>query len=96
MIHSNIFGHFHILLEKCYNKPYIESEYNNPFTNEHLHENFLYGSWPSFHYYDTIYQYKYIQSKKDHYIRGRLTISFNPIQFSLAPYVALPFRNNYI
>ena len=97
MIQSKTFGTFpYISCGKSYNKPYTITEYNHPFPNEHLHENFpMFGSWSSFHDYDAIYQYNYEQSE-DEYIKGYFTMSSNPIQFSLAPYVALAFRNDYV
>ena len=61
MVQSKSFGTFpYISYGKSYYKPYTISEYNHPFPNENLHENFpMLGSWSSFHDYDAIYQYNY-------------------------------------
>ena len=97
MIQSKSFGAFpYISYGRSNNKPYTISEYNHPFPNEHLHENFpMFGSWSSFHDYDAIYQYNYEQSN-DEYIKHYFTMSSNSIQFALAPYIALAFRKEYV
>ena len=97
MVQSKTFGTFQeVSYGKSYNKPYSVSEYNHPFPNEHLHENFpMFGSWSSFHDYDAIYQYNYQQSN-DEYIKDYFDISSNPIHFAFAPYISLAFRNDYV
>ena len=47
------------------------------------------------HGLDAIYQYNYQQSN-DEYIKDYFAMSSNPIQFALAPYIALAFRNDYV
>ena len=97
MIKSNTFGTFNTISKgKCYNKPFTVSEYNHPFPNEHLHEKFaMLGSWSAFHDYDAIYQFSYDQTRNE-YISGYFSMSSNPIDFAMAPYITLAFRNNYV
>ena len=100
MIKSPTFGTFNSISKgKCFNKPFTISEYNHPFPNEHLHEKFaMLGSWSSYHDYDAIYQFSYDQpeEKDENYISGYFKMSSNPIDFAMAPYIALAFRNNYV
>ena len=100
MIKSPTFGTFNSISKgKCYNKPFSISEYNHPFPNEYLHEKFaMLGSWSSYHDYDAIYQFSYDQPKEEdeNYISGYFKMSSNPIDFAMAPYLALAFRNNYV
>ena len=97
MIESTTFGTFNSISKgKCYNKPFTVSEYNHPFPNEHLHEKFaMFGSWAAFHDYDAIYQFSYDQTNEE-YINGYFSMSTNPIDFAMSPYIALAFRNNYV
>ena len=53
------------------------------------------GSWSAFHDFDPIYQLTYSQSKSE-YISGYLHMSTNPIDFAIAPYITLAFRQNYV
>ena len=81
---------------KYYNKPFTISEYNHPHPNEHSHEKFaMFGSWSAFHDYDAIYQFHYDFNKED-YIAGYFGLASNPVDFAMAPYVALAFRSNYV
>lgn len=81
---------------KYSNKPYTISEYNHPYPNEHLHEKFtILSSWSAVHDFDAIYQYVYDQTKEDK-INGYFQMASNPIDFAIAPYVALGFRNDYV
>jgi len=97
MFKSKAFGTFSVITKgKCYNKPFTVSEYNHPFPNEHLHEKFvMIGSWSAFHDFDAIYQFSYGDSKKE-YILGYFGMSSNPIDFAMAPYITLAFRQNYV
>ena len=97
MIKSTTFGTFNSITKgKCYNKPFTVSEYNHPFPSEHLHEKFaMLGSWSAFHDFDAIYQFSYDQTKNE-YISGYFQMSSNPIDFAMAPYLTLAFRQNYI
>ena len=100
MIKSPTFGTFNSISKgKCFNKPFTVSEYNHPFPSEHLHEKFaMFGSWSAYHDYDAIYQFSYDQppEKDENYISGYFKMSSNPIDFALAPYIALAFRKNYV
>lgn len=98
MIKSKTFGTFNTISKgKCTNKPFTVSEYNHPFPNEHLHEKFaMLGSWSAFHDYDAIYQFSYDQIKNEEHISGYFKMSSNPIDFAMAPYIALAFRKNYV
>ena len=97
MIKSKTFGTLNSITKgKCYNKPFTVSEYNHPFPSEYLHEKFaMLGSWSAFHDFDAIYQFSYDQSKNE-YISGYFEMSSNPIDFAMAPYITLAFRQNYV
>ena len=97
MIKSTSFGTFNSMSKgKCFNKPFTISEYNHPFPNEYLHEKFtMLGSWSAFHDYDAIYQFSYDQSNEN-YISSYFSMSSNPIDFAMSPYIALAFRKNYV
>ena len=97
MIKSSTFGTFNSITQgKCYNKPFTVSEYNHPFPSEHLHEKFaMFGSWSAFHDFDAIYQFSYDQTKNE-YISGYFQMSSNPIDFAMAPYITLAFREKYV
>ena len=94
MIKSNTFGTFNTISKaKWYNKPFIVSY---PLPNEHSHEKFaMIGSWAAYHDYNAIYQFSYDQIKDEEYISGYFMAS-NPIDFTIAPYITLAFRRNYI
>ena len=96
MIKSKTFGTFNgISKGKIFNKPYSISEYNHPFPNEFANENFaMYGSWSAYHDYDAIYQFSYDQAKNEDYITRYFKMSSNPVDFAMAPYIALAFRKN--
>jgi hypothetical protein len=98
MIKSSTFGTFDGLSKgKIYGKPYSISEYNHPFPNEHSHEKFaMFGSWSAFHDYDAIYQFSYDQARDEDYITRYFKMSSNPVDFAMAPYIALAFRKNYV
>ena len=97
MFKSTTFGTFNSITKgKCYNKPFTVSEYNHPFPSEHLHEKFaMFGSWSAYHDFDAIYQFSYDQTKNE-YISGYFQMSSNPIDFAMAPYITLAFRQNYV
>ena len=97
MVKSQTFGTLNRLTKgKSKNKPYTISEYNHPFPSEYLHEKFaFFGSWPSFHDFDAIYQFCYDQSDEG-YISSYFSMATIPIDFSLAIYTALAFRSYYV
>ena len=97
MIKSKGFGTFNSLTKaKSYNKPLTVSEYNHPFPNEYQHEKFIMlGSWSAFHDFDAIYQFAFDPSMNE-YMNGFFGMGANPIDFAMAPYITLAFRQNYV